>query len=126
MFMSMAGKKKEINVKISLETRMLSLTSEVLKESRNRIKIEGGTITITLPKEETEIKWKKMGIFRCKNTESGKIENPPLEEVLPPFQKWMDIVEFCQRDQRFGNLELLFSDEDTAHALSTNTIEGGK
>lgn len=70
-----------------MKTKMLSFAKEVLKENKNRITIEEGRITITPPKEDVDLKTRKTVIFRCKNTESGKAENPPLVEVLPPFQK---------------------------------------
>lgn len=63
---------------------------------------------ITFPKEDIELKMRKTAIFRCKNTDSGKIENPPPEEVLTLFQKGRDDVVFCRRGQRSGTLEFFF------------------
>lgn len=62
-------------------------------------------------------------IFQCKSNEEGETLNPPVEEIMSPFQKWMDEVEFRSRVQEFETVDFLLLDEETVYALSTYRIE---
>lgn len=69
---------------------------------------------------------KRTSFFRCKKIESGRIENSPLNEVLPPFEKWKEETKYCDRGLQFGTLEFRFQDEGTTYVASMFVIETEK
>lgn len=66
---------------------------------------------------------KKTVSFRCKNIESGRILNPPLNEVLPPFSKSLEDTTYYSRGLKFGTIEFRFIDANTAYATSLTPVE---
>lgn len=87
--------------KTVLKTKLMMVTKEEIKKSRNYIRNENGEVKILQLIEKTEKKNLRTVIFRSKSNENGKILNPPLEEVMPPFQKWMAEVDRSSEQSNF-------------------------
>lgn len=122
---SVAGNKEPV-AKITLKTELLMLTREDIRGGGSFIRIVDGEVRIVPPKEEVEKKNSRTVIFECKFKENNKILNPPLEEIIPPFEKWMDEVEFLLRGQEFGSAEFFSFEEEMVYAASIINVDTKK
>lgn len=72
-------------------------TREEMERLMWLVKSKNGRMEVVALEEEWEVLDGRTVLFSCVSKEHNKAMDPPLEEIRPMFQKWMDEVEFYSR-----------------------------
>lgn len=80
----------------TLYTKKIALFSSILEDGKRLIKKRDRWIVVRPPED---VKSKTVA-FRCKNVVSGRVENPSMSEVIPPFAKWMEDITYYSKGSK--------------------------